>query len=168
MLTANFVWHGKCIKYESFCFLHIVHLINSDLCLLNSLKIILQGFRAFNTLGTPILRSSILCRSMLKFINSLLHYLTFEVRFSIFNKHIGGKCWNPDSLGVYLSQVLEPNWHLMHDRLRTAKSIDEVCGLDIICLGTFMNYRNSTGFTYLLLDNAYRSSSFMTSSSRNV
>lgn len=40
---------------------------------------------------------------------------------------------------VYLSQVLEPNWHLMHDRLRTAKSIDEVCGLDIICLGTLMN-----------------------------
>lgn len=51
-------------------------------------------------MGTAISRSSILCRSMLKFINSLLHYLTFE--------------------------VLEPNWHLMHDRLRTAKSIDEV------------------------------------------
>jgi gamma-tubulin complex component 2 len=26
-----------------------------------------------------MLRSSILCRSMLKFVNSLLHYLTFEV-----------------------------------------------------------------------------------------
>jgi gamma-tubulin complex component 2 len=37
---------------------------------------------------------------MLKFVNSLLHYLTFE--------------------------VLEPNWHLMHDRLQTARSIDEV------------------------------------------
>ncbi|KAJ3707976.1 hypothetical protein LUZ61_011681 [Rhynchospora tenuis] len=59
-----------------------------------------QGFRACKILGTPISRSSILCRSMLKFIDSLLHYLTFE--------------------------VLEPNWHMMHDRLLTAKSIDEV------------------------------------------
>ncbi|KQJ83407.1 hypothetical protein BRADI_5g14800v3 [Brachypodium distachyon] len=48
-----------------------------------------QGFRSVKILGTPILRSSILCRSMLKF-------------------------------------VLEPNWHLMHDRLETARSIDEV------------------------------------------
>uniref|UniRef100_M8BCV4 Gamma-tubulin complex component n=1 Tax=Aegilops tauschii TaxID=37682 RepID=M8BCV4_AEGTA len=38
-----------------------------------------QGFRSVKILGTPILRSSILCRSMLKFVNSLLHYLTFEV-----------------------------------------------------------------------------------------
>lgn len=37
---------------------------------------------------------------MLKFVNSLLHYLTFE--------------------------VLEPNWHSMHDSLQKAKSIDEV------------------------------------------
>ncbi|XP_020084686.1 gamma-tubulin complex component 2-like [Ananas comosus] len=59
-----------------------------------------QGFRSFSMLGTPILRSSILCRSMLKFINSLLHYLTFE--------------------------VLEPNWHLMCNRLQSAISIDEV------------------------------------------
>ncbi|XP_028555522.1 gamma-tubulin complex component 2 isoform X2 [Dendrobium catenatum] len=62
-----------------------------------------QGFRSCNILGTTILRSSNLCRSMLKFINSLLHYLTFE--------------------------VLEPNWHLMHDRLQTVKSIDEVIQL---------------------------------------
>uniref|UniRef100_A0A0E0H2T5 Gamma-tubulin complex component n=1 Tax=Oryza nivara TaxID=4536 RepID=A0A0E0H2T5_ORYNI len=59
-----------------------------------------HGFRSVKILGTPVLRSSILCRSMLKFVNSLLHYLTFE--------------------------VLEPNWHLMHDRLQTARSIDEV------------------------------------------
>lgn len=62
-----------------------------------------QGFRSCNILGTTVLRSSILCRSMLKFISSLLHYLTFE--------------------------VLEPNWHLMHDRLQTVKSIDEVIQL---------------------------------------
>ncbi|KAI9157404.1 hypothetical protein LWI28_021980 [Acer negundo] len=59
-----------------------------------------QGVRAFNISGTAISRSSLLCRSMLKFISSLLHYLTFE--------------------------VLEPNWHAMHNRLQTAKSIDEV------------------------------------------
>ncbi|XP_028054406.1 gamma-tubulin complex component 2-like isoform X1 [Camellia sinensis] len=59
-----------------------------------------QGVRSLNTRGTAISRSSLLCRSMLKFINSLLHYLTFE--------------------------VLEPNWHVMHNRLQTAKSIDEV------------------------------------------
>ncbi|KAK9939180.1 hypothetical protein M0R45_015886 [Rubus argutus] len=57
-------------------------------------------FVALNMRGTAISRSSLLCRSMLKFINSLLHYLTFE--------------------------VLEPNWHVMHNRLQTAKSIDEV------------------------------------------
>ncbi|XAR48358.1 hypothetical protein NMG60_11031165 [Bertholletia excelsa] len=59
-----------------------------------------QGVRSLNTRGTAISRSSLLCRSMLKFVNSLLHYLTFE--------------------------VLEPNWHVMHNRLQTAKSIDEV------------------------------------------
>lgn len=59
-----------------------------------------QGVRALNSHGTAISRSSLLCRSMLKFVNSLLHYLTFE--------------------------VLEPNWHVMHGRLQTAKSIDEV------------------------------------------
>ncbi|XP_052186316.1 gamma-tubulin complex component 2 isoform X2 [Diospyros lotus] len=59
-----------------------------------------QVVRALNTQGTAISRSSLLCRSMLKFISSLLHYLTFE--------------------------VLEPNWHVMHNRLQTAKSIDEV------------------------------------------
>ncbi|KAI4369623.1 hypothetical protein MLD38_018046 [Melastoma candidum] len=59
-----------------------------------------QGVRALNVSGTAISRSSLLCRSMLKFINSLLHYLTFE--------------------------VLEPNWHVMHNKLQTAKSVDEV------------------------------------------
>ncbi|TKY68744.1 Gamma-tubulin complex component 2 [Spatholobus suberectus] len=59
-----------------------------------------QGVRALNTRGTAISRSSLLCRSMLKFINSLLHYLTFE--------------------------VIEPNWHLMYNRLQSANSIDEV------------------------------------------
>ncbi|KAJ8753043.1 hypothetical protein K2173_011811 [Erythroxylum novogranatense] len=59
-----------------------------------------QGVRALNMHGTAISRSSLLCRSMLKFINSLLHYLTFE--------------------------VLEPNWHVMHNRLQSAKSIDEI------------------------------------------
>ncbi|XP_029130443.1 gamma-tubulin complex component 2 isoform X2 [Cajanus cajan] len=59
-----------------------------------------QGVRSINTRGTAISRSSLLCRSMLKFINSLLHYLTFE--------------------------VIEPNWHLMYNRLQSANSIDEV------------------------------------------
>lgn len=59
-----------------------------------------QAVRALNMRGTAISRSSLLCRSMLKFINSLLHYLTFE--------------------------VIEPNCHVMHKRLQTAKSIDEV------------------------------------------
>ncbi|KAE8673743.1 Gamma-tubulin complex component 2 [Hibiscus syriacus] len=63
-----------------------------------------QGVRALNYGGTAISRSSLLCRSMLRFINSLLHYLTFEAGFF----------------------VLEPNWHVMHGRLQTAKSIDEV------------------------------------------
>ncbi|WOK94035.1 gamma-tubulin complex component 2 [Canna indica] len=75
---------------------HCKH-VNRQLCMAWQVH---QGFRAVKILKTPILRSSILCRSMLKFINSLLHYLTFE--------------------------VLEPNWHLMHDRLQTAKSVDEV------------------------------------------
>lgn len=59
-----------------------------------------QGIRALDMRGTAISRSSLLCRSMLKFIDSLLHYLTFE--------------------------VLEPNWHVMHNRLQMAKSLDDV------------------------------------------
>ncbi|XP_074292380.1 gamma-tubulin complex component 2 [Silene latifolia] len=59
-----------------------------------------QGVRAAKIKGTAVSRSSLLCRSMLKFMNSLLHYLTFE--------------------------VLEPNWHVMNTRLQSAKSIDEV------------------------------------------
>lgn len=59
-----------------------------------------QGARTRDMHGTAISTSSILCRNMLKFINSLLHYLTFE--------------------------VLEPNWHVMHNKLENAKSIDEV------------------------------------------
>lgn len=59
-----------------------------------------QGARARDMHGTAISSSSILCMNMLKFINSLLHYLTFE--------------------------VLEPNWHVMHNKLENAKSIDEV------------------------------------------
>ncbi|XP_042059832.1 gamma-tubulin complex component 2-like isoform X1 [Salvia splendens] len=59
-----------------------------------------QGLRRLDKQGIAISVSSLLCRNMLKFINSLLHYLTFE--------------------------VLEPNWHIMDNRLQTAKSIDEV------------------------------------------
>nr|VDD19173.1 unnamed protein product [Brassica rapa] len=59
-----------------------------------------QGIRSMNSNGTAICRSSLLCRSMLKFISSLLHYLTFE--------------------------VLEPNWHVMQDGLQSTRSIDEV------------------------------------------
>ncbi|XP_027335967.1 gamma-tubulin complex component 2 isoform X2 [Abrus precatorius] len=62
-----------------------------------------QGVRALNTRGTAISRSSLLCRSMLKYINSLLHYLTFE--------------------------VIEHNWHLMYNRLQSANSIDEEGGV---------------------------------------
>ncbi|XP_019194204.1 PREDICTED: gamma-tubulin complex component 2 [Ipomoea nil] len=59
-----------------------------------------QGVRKLDMHGTAVSVSSLLCRNMLKFINSLLHYLT--------------------------SEVLEPNWHVMQSRLQTAKSIDEV------------------------------------------
>ncbi|CAF2343748.1 unnamed protein product [Brassica napus] len=59
-----------------------------------------KGIRSMNSNGTAICRSSLLCRSMLKFISSLLHYLTFE--------------------------VLEPNWHVMQDGLQSTRSIDEV------------------------------------------
>ncbi|CAN4078452.1 unnamed protein product [Withania somnifera] len=68
-----------------------------------------QGLRKLDMQGTTVSVSSLLCRNMLKFINSLLHYLTFE--------------------------VLEPNWHVMLSRLQTAKSIDEkVERLKLICL----------------------------------
>ncbi|XP_010241500.1 PREDICTED: gamma-tubulin complex component 2 [Nelumbo nucifera] len=85
-------------KYQLiFCFLFHCKHVHRQLCAAWQVH---QGVRALNMQGTVISRSSILCRRMLKFITSLLHYLTFE--------------------------VLEPNWHAMHDRLQTAKSIDEV------------------------------------------
>ncbi|CAH2072523.1 unnamed protein product [Thlaspi arvense] len=68
-----------------------------------------KGIRSMNSNGTGIRRSSLLCRSMLKFISSLLHYLTFEA-----------------SREFSLCCVLEPNWHVMHDRLQTTRSVDEV------------------------------------------
>lgn len=88
-------------KYQ-LIFQHLFHCkhVERQLCVAWQVH---QGFRSCNILGTTILRSSSLCRSMLKFIHSLLHYLTFE--------------------------VLEPNWHMMHDRLQTVKSIDEVIQL---------------------------------------
>lgn len=85
-------------KYQLiFRFLFHCKHVSRQLCVAWQLH---QGFRTIKTMGTAVSQSSILCRSMLRFINSLLHYLTFE--------------------------VLEPNWHLMHDRLQTVKSIDEV------------------------------------------
>lgn len=59
--------------------LYLVWLHSAPFTLLCS---ILQGVRALNTRGTAISRSSLLCRSMLKFIDSLLHYLTFEAGFT--------------------------------------------------------------------------------------
>ncbi|CAN6872607.1 unnamed protein product [Brassica oleracea] len=69
-----------------------------------------QGIRSMNSNGTAIRRSSLLCRSMLKFISSLLHYLTFEASSEFFSHFC----------------VLEPNWHVMHDRLQSTRSVDEV------------------------------------------
>jgi gamma-tubulin complex component 2 len=99
-----------------------------------------QVFRSVKILGTPILRSSILCRSMLKFVNSLLHYLTFE--------------------------VLEPNWHLMHDRLQTARSIDEV-STDFLQLKLICN-ANAAEYITIDVNTACRSSRSMISSSKSV
>lgn len=63
------------------CYLfHLVFQI--VLSLLARLNLFLQGVRPINMRGTAIPRSSLLCRSMLKFIDSLLHYLTFEVCFA--------------------------------------------------------------------------------------
>jgi hypothetical protein len=35
-------------------------------------------------------------------------------------------CWGSAKRYSFAPQVLEPSWHLMHDRLQTARSIDEV------------------------------------------
>lgn len=75
---------------------HCKH-VNRQLCSAWQLH---QGLRRLDMQGIAISVSSLLCRNMLKFINSLLHYLTFE--------------------------VIEPNWHRMHSKLQTAKSIDQV------------------------------------------
>lgn len=85
-------------KYQLiFRFLFHCKHVNRQLCGTWQLH---QGLRRLDMQGIAISVSSLLCRNMLKFINSLLHYLTFE--------------------------VLEPNWHVMHNKLHTAKSIDEV------------------------------------------
>ncbi|KAM7514663.1 hypothetical protein LguiA_004246 [Lonicera macranthoides] len=85
-------------KYQLiFRFLFHCKHVNRQLCAAWQIH---QGVRALDMQGTAISVSSLLCRSMLKFINSLLHYLTFE--------------------------VLEPNWHVMQNKLQTARSIDEV------------------------------------------
>ncbi|KAK6144930.1 hypothetical protein DH2020_021750 [Rehmannia glutinosa] len=84
---------------------------------LETFSLSFKGLRRLDMQGIAISVSSLLCRNMLKFINSLLHYLTFEAGWQL--------VWvKPES--TYLRQVLEPNWHAMHNRLQTAKSIDEV------------------------------------------
>ncbi|KAK7846779.1 gamma-tubulin complex component 2 [Quercus suber] len=131
-----------------------------------------QGVRALKMRGTAISRSSLLCRSMLKFINSLLHYLTFEASLTLTSTAnfvlnakdiINTASYMPlcllvcfllldffvssqgNKMEIYViisdlpklschasegfwsvEEVLEPNWHIMHSRLQTAKSIDEV------------------------------------------
>ncbi|KAK6144947.1 hypothetical protein DH2020_021767 [Rehmannia glutinosa] len=98
-----------------------------------------QGLRRLDMQGIAISVSSLLCRNMLKFINSLLHYLTFEagLPISLFLKCVlcagwGGIDWVANGSGSipnsphFGAGVLEPNWHVMHNRLQTAKSIDEV------------------------------------------
>ncbi|KAL2249191.1 gamma-tubulin complex component 2 [Sesamum indicum] len=85
-------------KYQLiFRFLFHCKHVNRQLCAAWQLH---QGLRRLDMQGIAISVSSLLCRNMLKFVNSLLHYLTFE--------------------------VIEPNWHVLHNRLQTAKSIDEV------------------------------------------
>ncbi|KZV48871.1 gamma-tubulin complex component 2 [Dorcoceras hygrometricum] len=85
-------------KYQLiFRFLFHCKHVNRQLCGAWQLH---QGLRRLDMQGRAISVSSLLCRNMLKFINSLLHYLTFE--------------------------VIEPNWHVMHNKLQNAKSIDEV------------------------------------------
>lgn len=85
-------------KYQLiFRFLFHCKHVNRQLCAAWQVH---QGVRRLDMQGIVISVSSLLCRSMLRFINSLVHYLTFE--------------------------VLEPNWHVMHNRLQSAKSIDEV------------------------------------------
>uniref|UniRef100_M1BQS8 Gamma-tubulin complex component n=1 Tax=Solanum tuberosum TaxID=4113 RepID=M1BQS8_SOLTU len=81
-----------------------------------------QGLRKLDMQGTTVSVSSLLCRNMLKFINSLLHYLTFEAS----STPSQGTAVPMLVCYVCLSLVLEPNWHVMLSRLQTAKSIDEV------------------------------------------
>lgn len=66
----------SCLFIAKFCF---------PLPVYNEGNMHLQGVRSLKMRGTAIPRSSLLCRSMLKFINSLLHYLTFEASFILPN-----------------------------------------------------------------------------------
>ncbi|KAL5193744.1 Gamma-tubulin complex component 2 [Glycine soja] len=88
-----------------------------------------QGVRALNTRETAISRSSLLCRSMLKFINSLLHYLTFEASLIFLSTFmlLFWASFNLTETFLFPLYVIEPNWHLMYNRLQSANSIDEGC-----------------------------------------
>lgn len=59
-----------------------------------------QATRGLRFIGSPMPRSYVLCQRMLHFTQTFVHYLTFE--------------------------VIEPNWHVMHGKVLTVKSIDEV------------------------------------------
>ncbi|AQK44604.1 Gamma-tubulin complex component 2 [Zea mays] len=91
-----------------------------------------------------------------------MHCLTFEVNHT---------CWASSKLFIW-SQVLEPNWHLMHDRLQTARSIDEVLHFFFSIWGVFckkktamLTVRNALPFD---VNTACRLSRSMISSSRSV
>ncbi|KAG6545232.1 hypothetical protein Mapa_013344 [Marchantia paleacea] len=85
-------------KYQ-LIFRHLFHFkhVERQLCMTWQAH---QATRRLGFVGTAISRSYVLCQRMLHFMQSIEHYLTFE--------------------------VLEPNWHGMETNMQNAKSIDEV------------------------------------------
>ncbi|KAL3685944.1 hypothetical protein R1sor_003966 [Riccia sorocarpa] len=85
-------------KYQ-LIFRHLFHFkhVERQLCMTWQAH---QATRRLSFVGTAISRSYVLCQKMLHFMQSMEHYLTFE--------------------------VLEPNWHSMETSMQNSKSIDEV------------------------------------------
>lgn len=86
-------------KYQ-LIFRHLFHFqyVRRQLCA--AWQIHQLATRPFEITGTAISRSYAVCQRMLHFVQSFEHYLTFE--------------------------VLEPNWHSLHNSLCCSNSVDEV------------------------------------------
>ncbi|KAG0591209.1 hypothetical protein KC19_1G158300 [Ceratodon purpureus] len=97
---VSLVLSRKALTKYQLIFRHLFHFQHVRRQLCAAWQIHQLATRPFDITGTAISRSYAMCQRMLHFVQSFEHYMTFE--------------------------VLEPNWHSLHNSLCCSNSVDEV------------------------------------------